>query len=84
MEKILEKTTKLFLNGRSQAVRLPASFRFDCEEVKIRRNPVSGDVIISALHKNWDSFLLAAKDMVVPEDFMSNRGDDMPQEREVL
>jgi len=31
-------TAKIFWSGRSQAVRLPKSFRFDAEEVRIRRN----------------------------------------------
>ena len=31
------KTAKLFLNGRSQAVRLPRDFRFEGDEVRIRR-----------------------------------------------
>jgi antitoxin VapB len=31
------KTTKLFANGRSQAVRLPQEFRFEGSEVRIRR-----------------------------------------------
>jgi antitoxin VapB len=30
-------TAKLFRNGRSQAVRLPREFRFEGEEVRIRR-----------------------------------------------
>jgi hypothetical protein len=30
-------TAKLFMNGRSQAVRLPREFRFDGEELRIRR-----------------------------------------------
>ncbi len=30
-------TAKLFRNGRSQAVRLPKEFRFEGEEVNIRR-----------------------------------------------
>jgi antitoxin VapB len=30
-------TAKLFWNGRSQAVRLPKEFRFEGEEVRIRR-----------------------------------------------
>lgn len=30
-------TAKLFRNGRSQAVRLPKAFRFEGEEVSIRR-----------------------------------------------
>ena len=36
-------TAKLFWNGRSQAVRLPKAFRFDADEVRIRR---SGDAVI--------------------------------------
>ncbi len=31
------KTAKLFLNGRSQAVRLPRDFRFEGDKVRIRR-----------------------------------------------
>ena len=31
-------TAKLFRNGRSQAVRLPKEFRFEGEEVNIRRS----------------------------------------------
>ena len=33
----MRHTAKLFMNGRSQAVSLPAAFRFDCREVFIRR-----------------------------------------------
>ena len=36
-------TAKLFKNGRSQAVRLPAEFRFEGTEVNIRRDPETGD-----------------------------------------
>ena len=43
----MARTAKLFLNGRSQAVRLPAEFRFDGSEVFIRRDPSTGDVILS-------------------------------------
>jgi antitoxin VapB len=32
-------TAKLFRNGRSQAVRLPREFRFEGNEVRIRRVP---------------------------------------------
>jgi len=45
------KTAKLFRNGRSQAVRLPREFRFEGDEVRIRRvgegvllEPVISDV----------------------------------------
>lgn len=43
----MPRTAKLFLNGRSQAVRLPAEFRFDGSEVFIRRDLSTGDVILS-------------------------------------
>jgi antitoxin VapB len=33
---------KLFTTGGSQAVRLPAEFRFEGSEVDIRRDPVTG------------------------------------------
>jgi antitoxin VapB len=38
---------KLFKNGRSQAVRLPAEFRFEGTEVYIRRDAATGEVILS-------------------------------------
>jgi len=49
------QTAKLFKNGRSQAVRLPAEFRFEGDEVLIRRDPVTGDVILSPRNKKWKS-----------------------------
>ncbi len=45
-------TAKLFKNGRSQAVRLPSEFRFEGDEVNIRRDPATGEVILS--HKAGD------------------------------
>ena len=44
----MTRTAKLFRNGRSQAVRLPAEFRFDTKEVSIRKDPETGDVILSS------------------------------------
>jgi antitoxin VapB len=43
------KTAKLFKNGRSQAVRLPKEFRFDGNEVAIRRDPTTGEVVIAPI-----------------------------------
>jgi len=37
-------TAKLFSNGRSQALRLPAEFRFEGDEVSIRRDPATGPI----------------------------------------
>lgn len=50
------KTAKLFMNGRSQAVRLPAEFRFEGTEVKIRRDPETGEVILSPKTQRTGSF----------------------------
>ncbi len=38
---------KLFMNGRNQAVRLPAVYRFDFDEVFIRKDTETGDVALS-------------------------------------
>jgi len=69
------QTAKIFMNGRSQAVRLPAEFRFEGREVFIRRDPVSGDLILSRKPENWSDFFLALKETEVPDDFLS------PQDR---
>jgi antitoxin VapB len=38
---------RVFMSGRSQAVRIPAEFRFASSEVYIRRNPESGEITLS-------------------------------------
>lgn len=42
----MRKTAKVFMSGRSQAVRLPKEFRFDTKEVWISRNPNTGEIIL--------------------------------------
>ena len=72
------KSAKIFMNGRSQAVRLPKECRFDCDEVYVEKQ---GDkVIISALRPVWDEFFEAVS--VFGDDFLTNREDLPPQERE--
>jgi antitoxin VapB len=66
------QTAKLFMNGRSQAVRLPAAFRFDATEVFIRRDPETGDVILSRRPPNWDGFFAALAGVDVPAEFLSD------------
>jgi antitoxin VapB len=67
----MEQTAKLFANGRSQAVRLPAQFRFDTAEVFIRQDPKTHDVILSKRPSTWDSFFVALKSADVPDAFLS-------------
>ena len=50
-------TAKIFTTGRSQAVRLPLEFRFDVPEVFIRRDPASGDVVLSRRPSDWQGLL---------------------------
>lgn len=51
------QTAKLFMNGRSQALRLPAEFHFEGEEVPIRRDPVTGDVILRPRNRKFEEWL---------------------------
>jgi antitoxin VapB len=75
------QTAKLFRNGRSQAVRLPAEFRFTGAEVFVRRDPATGDVILSRRPESWQDFFDLADTLDIPEDFLSNRLDAPPQKR---
>ena len=77
-------TAKLFRNGRSMAVRLPAEFRFEGTEVYIRRDPQTGDVILSRRPGPWTDFFALADQSSVPEDFLADRGDTPPQARDLL
>lgn len=68
------KTAKIFWNGRSQAVRLPKEFRFhEDDEVLIRKDTVTGDVILSRKPASLDTFFSLQKKTTVPKDFLLNR-----------
>lgn len=64
-------TAKIFMTGRSQAVRLPMEFRFDCREVYIRRDPVTGDVVLSRRPDSWESLFALDAMTAVPADFLN-------------
>lgn len=59
---------KVFVSGGSQAVRLPAEFRFDTSEVDIRRDPVTGDVVLSRPHASWDDYFEWVRTLNLPAD----------------
>jgi len=80
----MPRTAKLFLNGRSQAVRLPAQYRFDGSQVFIRRDPATGDVILSRRPESWQDFFELVKTIDVPEDFLADRQDSPPQKRKLF
>ena len=78
----LEKA-KVFMSGRSQAVRIPAPFRFSASEVYIRRDPKSGDVILSQSPASLEDIFAALDEAGVPGDFLSpaDRAQGLPKER---
>jgi len=69
------RTAKLFKNGNSQAVRLPAEFRFCGEEVYVTRDEATGDVILSNRPgaRTWRDFFDLLHSVDVPDDFMLDR-----------
>ena len=64
---------KVFSNGRSQAVRLPAEYRFKSKEVYIRRDENTGNVVLSEKPDSWDAFLAMLEGLDVPDDFLPGR-----------
>ena len=80
----MRHSAKLFMNGRSQAVRLPVSYRFDCDEVYIRKDPDTGDVVISKKPGSWDDFFKMMETIDVPEDFMTERDNELLQEQDLF
>lgn len=81
------QTAKLFKNGRSQAVRLPAEFRFEGDEVLIRRDPLTGDVILSQRNKKFEEWLKLRDQLIAEapqefEDFEIPRDPSPPIERD--
>jgi len=76
----MTQTAKLFITGRSQAVRLPKAFRFEGKEVFIRKE--GNSVILSEKPESWDDFF--ASPAHVTGDFMTERADLPPQKRELF
>ena len=73
-------TAKVFKSGNSQAVRLPKEFRVASDEVEIFRR--GDEIVLRERPRNLSRAfeLLCA----LPEDFLEDRKDDPPQEREGL
>lgn len=77
------RTAKIFMSGRSQAVRLPIEFRFDGEEVFIRRDPATGDVILSRKPTSWDEVFALQREGLAAAGFLEAEERRTPdQERD--
>ena len=75
---------KVFMSGRSQAVRIPAEYRLTTDEVYIRRDPQNGDLILSEAPGGWEEIFAVLDKAGFPEDFMADRAQGAPQKREDL
>lgn len=74
------KKAKVFMNGQSQAVRLPKEFRFDEDEVSIQRH--GEGVLILPIVKSMSAFRDSLKKF--SDDFMDERNQPEMQKREEL
>lgn len=68
----MKKASLILVEGR-QAVLLPDEFRFEGSEVLVRRDPRTGDVILSAKQHSWEAFDEIVRQTEVPADFMEDR-----------
>jgi antitoxin VapB len=80
----MSRTAKLFRNGRSQAVRLPAEYRFEGTEVYVRRDAKSGDIILSRRPESWQELFDLLDRSAIPGDFLADRKDKPPQKRKTF
>lgn len=77
----METRAKLFMSGRSQAVRLPKEFRFKGAEVKIRR--VGLGILLEPTKMSTKEWFAALDEF--PHDFMvEGRHQPLPQERDPI
>jgi antitoxin VapB len=74
------QTAKLFLNGRSQAVRLPKDFRFSGNDVFIRK--IGKIVILIPKDDPWASLANSLDQFT--DDYMGTRDQPTQDSRETL
>jgi antitoxin VapB len=70
----------VFVNNRTQAVRLPVDSRFPENVKKVVIRIIGKDRVLSPVENTWDSFFLS-KDGV-SDDFMTERALQKQSERE--
>lgn len=78
------RKARVFMTGRSQAVRIPAEFRFNAREVYVRRDEQTGDLILSQAPSSWDEVFAEIDKAGIPPEFMANRDQGLPETREKL
>lgn len=78
-------TAKLFMSGRSQAIRLPAKLRLDAREVRIEQVGnalwVQPEVLADQSMAEWLSAFYQSSDPL-PDNFLAERDNGPPQQRD--
>ena len=72
----------VFVNNRTQAVRLPADTRFPDDVKQVNVRIVGKDRVLSPVESTWDSFFTS--DQNVSDDFMPERASQEQSEREAF
>lgn len=70
----------VFINNRTQAVRLPADLRLPENVKRVQVRAIGNERIISPVDSSWDSFFLGGPQ--VSADFMPERASQEQPERE--
>lgn len=73
-------TGSIFVNNRTQAVRMPVETRFPDGIKKVTVRVLGKDRVLSPVENTWDSFFHS--DNRVTDDFMTERASQDQQERE--
>ncbi|MEE8058158.1 MAG: type II toxin-antitoxin system VapB family antitoxin [Pseudomonadales bacterium] len=72
----------VFVNNRTQAVRLPADTRFPDDVKQVTVRVVGKDRVLSPVDSSWDSFFLSKEH--VSDDFMVERASQAQADREAF
>lgn len=72
----------VFVNNRTQAVRLPAETRFPDDVKQVTVRVIGKDRVLSPVDSSWDSFFLSNEN--VSDDFMLERASQKQSDREAF
>ena len=75
-------TAKVFLNGRSQAVRLPKDFRFDTKEKEVYINKIDNIIMLIPKNNPWINMMNSLDKFT--DDFMEERNQPKNQKRKLF
>ena len=78
----MQQQGTVFVNNRTQAVRLPAETRFPANVKKVVVRVIGNERVLSPVDNLWDSFFMSSEG--VTDDFMNGRASQEQPEREAF